>query len=569
MKIKHRQKEKQLNLIKTYWFLGASYNGNEDQIDRFIRDGIWENGYDNKYSNRVRSIAVGDQIAIKSTYTEKHNLPFDNKGLQVSVMKIKAIGVVTKNHGDGKLLEINWQQTNLNKKWYFYTNVAVIWRIKADNWFSEQLINFTFYDKPQDIELFRSAPYWRSRYGDNDANNIDKSINDTWTDIVLSRIKQLCYQKRNNIFTRSEFLNCYEEEVQQLFPNNEKIQSTIDNRLQQLRDDNILFFWGNGKYELLKTEADNQEGDSLDNQDMTEPVIIKQPYTLNEIVNEGCFIDIEQLQSILISLRAKKNLILQGPPGTGKTWLAKRLANVIVGDKDSSNIKAIQFHPNLSYEDFVRGYRPASDGKLALIDGPFLEMINQARSDSQANYVMVIEEINRGNPAQIFGEMLTLLEADKRTPTEALALTYQHSDEKGVFMPPNLYVIGTMNIADRSLAILDFALRRRFAFYHLTPNFGDNWLNYMKEKTPFSDQDLQQIKQRLEQLNQYISDDSTLGKAFTIGHSYFTDHNLEMNAENWFKHIVFSEIQPLLEEYWFGDPQKLNDAMNILLGNDE
>jgi hypothetical protein len=563
-----------LDGIKTYWFLGANYTGNKDQTDRFINSGIWENGYDKKYLDVVRSIAVGDQIAIKSAYTQKHHLPFDNKGKFVSVMEIKAIGIVTKNHGDGKLLEVDWQQTNLSKKWYFYTNRTVIWRIRANNQWNKQLINFAFYDQPQDIDAFRNAPYWKSRYGDNNlsdnssinANDINEPINDSWLDIVLKRIKQLCYQKNSNIFTRSEFLEHYKENLQLLFPNNNTIESTIDNRFQELRNNNILLFLGGGKYKLLDIDTLNEE-ENYDNQDMTDPLIIKQPYTEEHLINEGCFIDKQQLQAILNSLRLKKNIILQGPPGTGKTWLAKRLANIFVGYKDSNNIKAIQFHPNMSYEDFIRGYRPTSDGKLALIDGPFLEIINQAKSDAQSNYVIVIEEINRGNPAQIFGEMLTLLEADKRNPNEALELTYQHQNEKGVFIPDNLYVIGTMNIADRSLAMLDFALRRRFAFYHLSPHFGENWLNYMQEKHAFSPQQLQDIKHRIEALNQYISNDSSLGKAFTIGHSYFTCSNQKMTAQDWFKHIVRSEIEPLLEEYWFGEPEKFSDAMNILLGN--
>jgi Cdc6-like AAA superfamily ATPase len=563
-----------LDGTKTYWFLGANYTGNKDQTDRFINSGIWENGYDKKYLDDVRSIAVGDQIAIKSAYTQKHNLPFDNKGQFVSVMEIKAIGIVTKNHGDGKLLEVDWQQTNLNKKWYFYTNRTVIWKIRANNWRNKQLINFAFYDQPQDIDAFRNAPYWKSRYGDNNlsnnsstnANDINEPMNESWLDIVLKHIKQLCYQKNSNIFTRSEFIDHYKEDLHLLFPNNTTIESTIDNRFQELRNNNILLFLGGGKYELLEIDRFNED-ENHNNQDMTEPVIIKQSYTQDDLINEGCFVDKQQLQAILNSLRLKKNIILQGPPGTGKTWLAKRLANIIVGYKDSNNIKAIQFHPNMSYEDFIRGYRPTSDGKLALIDGPFLEIINQARRDSQSNYVIVIEEINRGNPAQIFGEMLTLLEADKRNPNEALELTYQHQNEKGVFIPANLYVIGTMNIADRSLAMLDFALRRRFAFYHLSPHFGENWLNYVQEKHAFSPQQLQDIRHRIEALNQYISNDSSLGKAFTIGHSYFTCPNQEMAAQDWFEHIVRSEIEPLLEEYWFGEPEKFSDAMNILLGN--
>ena len=160
-----------MNEIKTYWFLGACYNGNNDQTNRFISSGIWENGYDNKYLNIVRTIAVGDQVALKAAYTQKYNLPFDNRGQFVSVMEIKAIGTVTKNHGDGKLLEIDWQQTDLNKKWYFYTNRTVIWQVKVDSWQTEQLINFTFHNQPQDIKAFRNAPYWKSRYGDIDTKN--------------------------------------------------------------------------------------------------------------------------------------------------------------------------------------------------------------------------------------------------------------------------------------------------------------------------------------------------------------------------------------------------------------
>lgn len=162
--------------VNTYWFLSAKFSGGLDQTERFIKMGIWENGYENKFLNIVRSISVGDQVAIKSTYNLKNNLPFNNKGQPVSVMEIKAIGIVTKNHQDGKLLEIDWQQTNLNKKWYFFTNLASIWRVKDDFWLSKQLIDFTFYDKPQDIDYFRNAPYWKSRYGDESNNQFFRWI---------------------------------------------------------------------------------------------------------------------------------------------------------------------------------------------------------------------------------------------------------------------------------------------------------------------------------------------------------------------------------------------------------
>lgn len=787
--------------VNTYWFLSAKFSGGVDQTERFIKMGIWENGYDNKFLNIVRSISVGDQVAIKSTYNLKNNLPFNNKGQPVSVMEIKAIGIVTKNHQDGKLLEIDWQQTNLNKKWYFYTNIASIWRVKDDFWLSKQLIDFTFYDKPQDIDYFRNAPYWKSRYGDESNNqffrwipfyeeiadklsvyhdkkkrlklisfvnklatefnlsyllnkelkdicpftilgtfnrnikestrkkiakkwatfldvkesipnsfegipllnnqlscffsnseNQQKEINDLWdfyvvalnfsnanesyqeqfkqqfdnviaqpccswqltnglfwirpnayavldkiskiylSDdlgfiknknlsksyfngedylnllndlsvrfkeiyfpahsfpelyltalrkyesyvindeellsnnqwqvVVLQFIKELCQKNGTNIFTRQDLLNNYIEQFEEKFPNNKTISESLSNTLQRLREKNNLSFLEKGKYQLLNN--DFEEDEDIDNENIIEQSIVKEIYNLEDLIKEGCFVEEEQLSKIISSLNRKKSIILQGPPGTGKTWLAKRLANIIVGYKNSNNIKAIQFHPNMSYEDFIRGYRPSGDGKLALIDGPFLEMINKARNDSQSNYVMVIEEINRGNPAQILGEMLTLLEVDKRTPTEALELTYRREHENGIFIPNNLYVIGTMNLADRSLAMVDFALRRRFAFFYLAPNFDEKWLNYMIDKTKLSRKSLEKIRHVMNNLNQYIAKEEMLGNAFTIGHSYLTCDSVIPDAMSWYKDIIDSEIKPLLEEYWFDDSNKLDTALKKL-----
>lgn len=787
--------------VNTYWFLSAKFSGGVDQTERFIKMGIWENGYENKFLNIVRSISVGDQVAIKSTYNLKNNLPFNNKGQPVSVMEIKAIGIVTKNHQDGKLLEIDWQQTNLNKKWYFYTNIASIWRVKDDFWLSKQLIDFTFYDKPQDIDYFRNAPYWKSRYGDESNNqffrwipfyeeiadklsvyhdkkkrlklisfvnklatefnlsyllnkelkdicpftilgtfnrnikestrkkiakkwatfldvkesipnsfegipllnnqlscffsnseNQQKEINDLWdfyvvalnfsnanesyqeqfkqqfdnviaqpccswqltnglfwirpnayavldkiskiylSDdlgfiknknlsksyfngedylnllndlsvrfkeiyfpahsfpelyltalrkyesyvtndeellsnnqwqvVVLQFIKELCQKNGTNIFTRQDLLNNYIEQFEEKFPNNKTIGESLSNTLQRLREKNNLSFLEKGKYQLLNN--DFEEDEDIDNENIIEQSIVKEIYNLEDLIKEGCFVEEEQLSKIISSLNRKKSIILQGPPGTGKTWLAKRLANIIVGYKNSNNIKAIQFHPNMSYEDFIRGYRPSGDGRLALIDGPFLEMINKARNDSQSNYVMVIEEINRGNPTQILGEMLTLLEVDKRTPTEALELTYRREHENGIFIPNNLYVIGTMNLADRSLAMVDFALRRRFAFFYLAPNFDEKWLNYMIDKTKLSRKSLEKIRHVMNNLNQYIAKEEMLGNAFTIGHSYLTCDSVIPDAMSWYKDIIDSEIKPLLEEYWFDDSNKLDTALKKL-----
>ena len=294
-----------------------------------------------------------------------------------------------------------------------------------------------------------------------------------------------------------------------------------------------------------------------------------QPYSIDGILKEGCFLKRDTIEDILGRLRSKKNLILQGPPGTGKTWLAKRLAFALINQRDESKVRSFQFHPNLSYEDFVRGLRPAQDGngRLSLVDGPFIEMINDAKSDPSAKYVLVIEEINRGQPAQIFGEMLTLLEADKRNPDSSLELTYRQPGEIGVYIPDNLYLVGTMNIADRSLALVDFAFRRRFAFVNLEPVLDERWSGWVRKECAIDTEALSTIGDRLGALNSIISDDPNLGPQFRVGHSFVTPPpGSEIpNARQWFRQVVLTEIAPLLDEYWFDNREQAASQVKRLL----
>ncbi len=227
----------------------------------------------------------------------------------------------------------------------------------------------------------------------------------------------------------------------------------------------------------------------------------------------------------------------------------------------------MQFHPNLSYEDFIRGWRPAGDGKLTLVDGPFVEMMKAAAKNPTERHVIVIEEINRGNPAQIFGEVLTLLEADKRTPNEALELCYRRSEDERMFIPDNLYVIGTMNIADRSLALVDLALRRRFAFIDLEPTLGQPWHDWVNTQCGIDSEILVEIEKRIHALNTIISADSGLGPQFRVGHSYVTPPlSLKINdPREWFRQVVHTEIGPLLDEYWFDALEKSRKARESLV----
>lgn len=290
-------------------------------------------------------------------------------------------------------------------------------------------------------------------------------------------------------------------------------------------------------------------------------------YTTQTIVDEGCFVPKSELDTMLERLREKKNLILQGPPGTGKTWLAKKLAYALTGARDEARIRAVQFHPSLSYEDFVRGWRPAGNGQLTLTDGPLMEMVQLAHGDPEHPHIVLIEEINRGNPAQILGEMLTLLEADKRNPESALTLLYRKEQDERIYLPPNLYVIGTMNIADRSLALVDLALRRRFALVSLFPRIDDTWQRWVHDTCGMPMEILKVIRQNMQALNESIASDRQLGPQFQVGHSYVTPSQGTTIADpvQWFINVVETEIFPLLEEYWYENPKKAEEARNLLL----
>lgn len=298
------------------------------------------------------------------------------------------------------------------------------------------------------------------------------------------------------------------------------------------------------------------------------------PYSIDDILAEGCFLTRHELDEILYRWRWKMNLILQGPPGTGKTWLAKRLGFALVGSNDReiarSRLRVVQFHPSLAYEDFIRGWRPAGDGRLELVDGILMQAIQAAQSEPDRPFVLVIEEINRGNPAQIFGEMLTLLEASKRRHSEAIELAYRKSPGERVYMPDNLYVIGTMNVADRSLAIVDLALRRRFAFVDLEPTFGEAWRVWCAARG-LDVGILDDIATRIQALNSEISSAVSLGPQFRIGHSYVTPETDEpiVDSRAWFRARVESEIGPLLDEYWHDAPDTAKSARSKLLAGFE
>lgn len=306
------------------------------------------------------------------------------------------------------------------------------------------------------------------------------------------------------------------------------------------------------KIEVMMTQT--EEGfEEIEEQEIEYDSYLEEDF-LSEV-----YMNAQQYETLVGLLKYKKNLILQGAPGVGKTFAAKRLAYSIMGTKDTSRVMMVQFHQSYSYEDFIMGYRPTQDG-FELMQGPFYQFCKRAQDDSERDYFFIIDEINRGNLSKIFGELLMLIEKDKRG--DKLRLLYANE----LFsVPSNVHIIGMMNTADRSLAMIDYALRRRFAFYELEPAFDSEGFNKVREEVGHPKFGV--LVDTIKALNQDIGKDEALGTGFRIGHSYLcTDDPI---TDEWIEAVIKYELLPLIHEYWFDDSTqvekwqiRLSDILN-------
>lgn len=693
--------------MQVVWFVGAVL-GEDDEFNRFIEESVWENGYEDKFIETVKSIQVGDKIAIKSSYTRKNNLSFDNNGKYVSVMGVKAIGTVTENKNDGWNISVDWEVCDPIREWYFYTNRQTIWKVSEDDgWMQENLIDFAFNNAEQNIERFLADPYWREKYvsdydyewidfyetladellnykdnrtelleyikaiyethsfnyplkeKDGDGNKVDledvcpftvfglfnKGITDQNRIALLESFAELFgIEKKipksfagipalNNMsawyfrYTKDleaddidrlwdlfalaiEYADDYSQDVESRFI--ERYDQVIDQGGVHWKITFALYWirpWSflplDGKTRTVLTDSlnvvvsKNSKNKMILGQDyikmidflsdkfeeesfpvhsfpelsykawsgglesINEPIVIdpdidKEFENYNkELFLSEVFITENDYDTITSLLRRKKNLILQGPPGVGKTFAAKRLAYSIIGEKNNSRVKMVQFHQSYAYEDFIMGYRPDGDG-FKINHGPFYEFCKLAEEDHDQDYFFIIDEINRGNLSKIFGELMMLIESDKRG--QELILTYSKTP---FFVPENVYIIGMMNTADRSLAMIDYALRRRFCFYDLHPAFEhDVFMNHLLAQG--ADNELvKKIQVKLSNLNHEIENDMNLGAGFKVGHSYFCDYDKNIQ---WYHDVIKYEVEPLIKEYWFDDEEKAKNYVEGLLG---
>lgn len=458
-----------------YWLVGSYWDDRDpaDQTQRFLDEGIWENGNHDRYLDDVKSMQVGDKIAIKAANTQKNGLPFDGRGHTVSRMIIKAVGTIVTNRQDGRTIEVEWSQNFTEKSWFFYTNRSTVWHLNPDGknvWKepAEKLKNFVWYGQIQDYEWF-CKQWWDT---EKSTNGAQKPINGV--------------------------------------------------------------------------------------------------YGIEDILASGVFLSEQELTEMLKRLDEKKAVILQGSPGVGKTFLARKLAYALMEEIAPERLEMVQFHQSYSYDDFVRGYRPlpGQPGTFGLQNGIFFEFCQKAINDPENKYVFIIDEINRGNLSQIFGELLMLVERDKRGMEYSVPLVYRNKlDEPRFYVPSNLHLIGLMNIADRSLAMVDYALRRRFAFITLKQQYESGIYRQWLLERSMSPDLVNLIVERMSALNKTIREDPLLGENYQIGHSFFCPKgdNFAGLDKNWYLGIVNTEIAPLLKEYWFDNQKRADGAERDLL----
>lgn len=340
-----------------------------------------------------------------------------------------------------------------------------------------------------------------------------------------------------------------EEILKPDFQSDFPIFSSLDSSLEENSFSNPLSSFASSLFNRIDFSLDEKlllAQDDLAKEEQENAVLptVRSPYLQEEFERE-VFLSPEQSQTLCKLLKRKKNLILQGPPGTGKTYLARRLAYLMLQEKNEDLICSVQFHANYTYEDFIMGYRPTKTG-FALRPGVFYTFCEKARHDPRDHF-FIIDEMNRGHVAKIFGELFSLLEIDKRG--QALPLLYT---QEPFSIPQNVYLIGMMNTADRTLSTLDYALRRRFAFYDLHPAFSS--FGFKAYQKSLNNPKFDRLVKEVEALNEEIQEDDTLGAGFQIGHSYLMSDEVD---DSFLESVVDFELLSLLKEYWLDEPERI------------
>jgi len=383
----------------------------------------------------------------------------------------------------------------------------------------------------------------------------------TTDEVVLNPEKEDgWYQREYTLVAKSKDYSPYKNTQKWWTPNDNSTCIMVSKSDMPLFEELILKPYFNMTLDsLLNNSIDIHDDFIMDLIREENPVASKETfyeaYSKEEFLEE-IYMTGERFDTLVSLLKNKQNIILQGAPGVGKTFAAKRLAYAVMKEKDDSRIEFIQFHQNYSYEDFIMGYKPQGEG-FELQNGIFYSFCQKTANMPNKPFFFIIDEINRGNMSKIFGELLMLIEKDYRGTKATLAY-----NRMPFSVPKNLYIIAMMNTADRSLAMIDYALRRRFSFFEMEPGFNSD--GFKAYQALFDNDTFNTLIERVKELNKEIATDNSLGKGFCIGHSYFCGQ--KECTDEWMIEVVEYDILPMLSEYWFDEPTKLQRWENIMRG---
>lgn len=435
------------------WFVSAFSDGGEEQTSRFIRDGFWENYYLDKSGELITEIKIGDRIALKATHNKKNKIPFNTNGKTVSVMEIKAIGIVTRNYYDGKKIAVNWTAVEGLKEWYFFTFLRSIWKIKPNpkNWMSKELIEFTFNNKPQDIKRFRNEPYWKKRFM--------KDV--THTEEIITVLKQLDGEAH---------LSYIQEEIRKRkkikdLEKNPNWRAEIRFTLQKKSSDSKSFAYGD---DLFYRKSFASEVWGL--REMSKKPV--QAYSKDIFLAET-LMEREKYDEIASVLKNEKSLMIKGTRGGGKSFMAKRLAYSLLQEKDEERVLLLE----LSDVGADNGCKKNSCDSVieqecvSLLEKcGFTAFCKKAINDHRNDYYFIIDEINRENLNTILIDLLLLF---KRNKIVQRIEKSKKKRDRNFFIPENLYIIGMMDMEDLCLRLIDEKLKQHFNFVELEAVFDN------------------------------------------------------------------------------------------------
>lgn len=433
------------------WFVSEFSDGGNEQTSYFIKEGFWENYYSDKSSDLINEMKVGDRIALKATHNKKNNIPFNTNGKLASVMEIKAVGIVKKNDYNGKKIGVCWTKTDTLKEWYFFTFIRSIWKIEPNpkNWMSQELIDFTFNNKPQDIKRFLKEPYWKKRFM--------KEV--SYVDEIVSVLKQLDGEAHLS-YIQEEIMKRKKIENMEKNPN---WRAEIRFTLQKLSSDSKSFAKGD---DLFYRKSFSSEVWGLRERSKKIVAAYSREAFLSDV-----FMAPEKYEEIVRGLKNEKSIIIRGDPGVLKSYFAKGLAYSLLKEKDETRVLLLELNNCKDEKDLNEKSiddKEENQSDLMLEQCGFIELCQNAENNPRSDFYFIISEIKRVNINKVMADLLFLF---KRNNDRKKLQNRETKTMRNCYMPENLYIIGMMDASDQWIRLIDQKLRKYFPIIEIEPAF--------------------------------------------------------------------------------------------------